>query len=187
VERRSRFIATADCTPTVEDARAFIDEIRKEIPDATHHVYAFAVGHGSTVTHGMSDAGEPSGTAGRPALAVVQGSGLGDVCVVITRYYGGTKLGTGGLVRAYTQAAQLVLAEMPRSVRVEKRTVELTVPYSLYEQIKHLVGEHDGEVDTEDFAADVTVRATFAVDRLPGFEAALAEATSGTVKSEAAM
>lgn len=181
VERRSRFIATAELTPTVDEARAFIDEIRTEMPDATHHVYAFAVGYGGTVTHGMSDAGEPSGTAGRPALAVVQGCGLGDVCVVITRYYGGTKLGTGGLVRAYTLAAQQVLAEIPRTERVEKRTVDLTVPYSLYEQIGRLIGAHGGDVLSEDFEADVALRVTFAVDQLPAFEAALAEATSGTV------
>jgi len=85
VERRSRFVATVACTPTVAEARAFIDEMRAEFADASHNVYAFAVGYGATVTHGMSDDGEPSGTAGRPALAVVQGSGLGDVTVVVTR------------------------------------------------------------------------------------------------------
>lgn len=179
VERRSRFIATADYAPSVEEARAFIDEMRREFPDATHHVYAFAVGFGSSVTHGMSDDGEPSGTAGRPTLAVVRGSGLGDVCVVTTRYFGGTKLGTGGLVRAYTTAAQLVLEDLPTAVREEKRTVVFTVPYARYEVVSRLVAAHGGEVVRSDFSTDVTVEATFAVDQLEGFAADLAEATSG--------
>ena len=185
VERRSRFVATAARASTVDEARAFIDEIRAEMPDATHHVYAFAVGHGGTVTHGMSDAGEPSGTAGRPALAVVQGSGLGDVCVVITRYYGGTKLGTGGLVRAYTQAAQHVLAEMPRELKVETMEMELEAPYSLYEHVRRIIADHGGEVTDEQFGAAVALRAKLAVDDVPAFESALAELSSGTVRARA--
>ncbi len=91
----SRFIGSADYTPTVDDAKAFIARIREEFPDATHHVYAFLAGYGASVTAGMSDDGEPSGTGGRPMLAVLQGSGLGDITVVATRYFGGTLLGTG--------------------------------------------------------------------------------------------
>ncbi len=105
----SRFIATIGQAQTVEEARAFIDALRQEFADATHNVYAFRVGYGASVTEGMSDDGEPSGTAGRPALAVLRGADLGDVVLVITRYFGGTKLGTGGLVRAYTHSAQEAL------------------------------------------------------------------------------
>lgn len=181
VERRSRFISTADFTPTVEEARAIIDEVRREFADATHNVYAFAIGYGSTVTHGMSDDGEPSGTAGRPTLAVVRGSGLGDVCVVTTRYFGGTKLGTGGLVRAYTQAAQQVLAEMPRSTKVERQTVSLVVPYALYDQVARLVAEHGGKIVEESFTGEVLVRAAFPIDQLPGFEQTIAALTSGRI------
>jgi uncharacterized YigZ family protein len=182
VERRSRFVATADYTPSVDEARAFIDEMRREYPDATHHVYAFAVGFGSSVTHGMSDDGEPSGTAGRPTLAVVRGSGLGDVCVVTTRYFGGTKLGTGGLVRAYTAAAQLVLEGLPTMVREEKRTVVFSVPYARFEVVSRLVAAHGGEIADADFGTEVTIEAALAVDHLEAFAADLAEATSGQAK-----
>ncbi len=99
----SRFIATIGEARSAEEARAFIDGVRGEFHDATHNVYAFRAGYGASVTEGMSDDGEPPGTAGRPALAVLRGADLGDVVLVVTRYFGGTKLGTGGLVRAYTE------------------------------------------------------------------------------------
>ena len=105
--KRSRFIGYAAPAATVEAARGFIESVRQRHPDASHHVYAFEVGHGASVTHGMSDDGEPSGTAGRPALVVVENHELGDVVAVVVRYFGGTKLGTGGLVRAYTQAVSV--------------------------------------------------------------------------------
>ena len=93
----SRFIGTADYTPSVESARAFVASIKAELPDATHHCHAFLIGYGASVTAGLSDAGEPAGTAGRPMLAVLRGADLGDVTVVVTRYFGGTLLGTGAL------------------------------------------------------------------------------------------
>ena len=100
----SRFITTIAPVFSVEEARDFIAKIRALNPNATHNVPAFIVGHGVSVIEHCSDDGEPQGTAGRPALAVLKGSGLGDAAVVVTRYFGGTKLGSGGLVRAYTDA-----------------------------------------------------------------------------------
>ncbi|MCL4302928.1 MAG: YigZ family protein [Anaerolineae bacterium] len=182
--KNSRFIGRAGCTPSVAAAKAFIEKVKAEEPACSHAVYAFAVGHGASVTHGMSDAGEPSGTAGRPALAVVKGSGLGDVTVVIARYFGGTKLGTGGLVKAYTEAAQAVLAELPLTEKVERRSVQVTLPYAAYDSVKRMVAAHQGQVDGEEFAAQVTLRLTFTADDLPTFEAALAETTSGQVTVE---
>jgi len=183
--RRSRFISSAAYTPTVEAARAFIADIRRRYPDATHHVYAFAVGYGATVTHGMSDDGEPSGTAGKPTLAVVRGSGLGDVTVVTTRYFGGTKLGTGGLVKAYTEAAQLVLAEIPRTEKVEKREISLTVPYHFFEPVRRLVSQFEGEILAEKFAADVHLTLVFPVSAVADFAAALSELTGGQIQPDA--
>ena len=179
--KNSRFIGRAAYTPSVDEARAFIDRVKAEEPGCTHAVYAFAVGYGTSVTHGMSDAGEPSGTAGRPALAVVKGSGLGDVTVVIVRYFGGTKLGTGGLVKAYTETAQLALAELPRTEKVEVHTVTLAIPYGSYEQIKRLIEAFHGQVEAETFTTEVTLRLVFAVEDLPNFAAAVSEATSGQV------
>lgn len=175
----SRFIATIGEARTAEEARAFIDTLRQEFADATHNVYAFRVGYGASVTEGMSDDGEPSGTAGRPALAVLRGADLGDVVLVITRYFGGTKLGTGGLVRAYTQSAQEALAALPRTERIERCSGQLTVPYALYERVKMLVEAHSGAIDKEDFGGEVDLRVVFPVDSCSGFDAALAELSAG--------
>lgn len=183
--KNSRFIGRAAYTPSVEAAKAFIEQVKEEEPNNSHAVYAFAVGHGATVTHGMSDAGEPSGTAGKPALAVVKGSGLGDVTVVIIRYFGGTKLGTGGLVKAYTETAQMALAELATTEKVERQSVQISVPYNYYDHVKRLIEEHHGQINGEEFATEVTLRLTFATDDLPAFEAALADATSGQVLVEA--
>jgi uncharacterized YigZ family protein len=180
--KNSRFIGRAAYTPGVDEAKAFIEEVKTQHPTCSHAVYAFAVGYGATVTHGMSDAGEPSGTAGRPALAVVKGSGLGDITVVIVRYFGGTKLGTGGLVKAYTESAQLVLAQLPVTEKVERATVSIIIPYSFYEPCKRLIETHHGQIDEEDFTAEVSMFITFVVDDVPDFAAAIAEATSGQVE-----
>lgn len=180
--KNSRFIGRAGYTPTVEAAKAFIEQVKSEHPHCSHAVYAFAVGHGATVTHGMSDAGEPSGTAGRPALAVVKGSNLGDVTVVIVRYFGGTKLGTGGLVKAYTETAQETLAALPLTEKVERVTVLLEIAYGWFEQVKRLIEAHNGGVDDETFTDRVTLTLTFVVDDLPAFESALAELTNGQVE-----
>jgi uncharacterized YigZ family protein len=180
----SRFIATAAPVFTVDAARAFVARIRQEFADATHNVPAFLVGHGASVVAHCHDDGEPSGTAGRPALAVLQGSGLGDVAVVVTRYFGGTKLGTGGLVRAYGDAVRAVLDVLPRAVKLPTHTVRLATAYPLFEQVRLAVEAHGGQILDETFAADVTVTARFAVDRFPAFQAALQELSSGTVAAQ---
>lgn len=179
--KNSRFIGRAAYTPSVETAKTFIEQVKAEEPQGSHAVYAFAIGYGAAVTHGLSDAGEPSGTAGRPALAVVKGSGLGDVTVVIVRYFGGTKLGTGGLVKAYTEATQLVLAELPITEKVERHSVQVKIPYSYYDLLVRLVEAHQGQIEAEEFTTEITLRLTFIAEELPTFQAALAEATSGQV------
>src|SRR4030095_2751575 len=115
----SRFIATLTPAFSVEGARAFIARIKKEFADATHNVPAYIIGGRNTRTEFCSDDGEPSGTSGKPALTVLRGSGLGDVAVVVTRYFGGTLLGTGGLVTAYTESTQMVVNAVVRGRRVE--------------------------------------------------------------------
>ncbi len=179
--KNSRFVGRAGYTPSVEEARAFIEKVKTEHPNCSHVVYAFAVGYGATVIHGMSDAGEPSGTAGRPALAVGKGCGLGDVTVVIVRYFGGTKLGTGGLVKAYTESAQLALAELAVTEKVERRTVQVVIPYSFYEQCQRLVESHRGQVEEEAFTTEVTLHVTFAVDDMSDFASDLAETSRGQI------
>jgi len=126
-----------------------------------------------------SDAGEPSGTAGRPALTVLQGSGLGDVIVVVTRYFGGIKLGTGGLARAYQDAVKAVLSVLPRAQKCQVHTVMIVLPYSLFERVRLLVVAHDGMIIDEVFAGEVTMTVQFRVEQFATFQNALREATSG--------
>src|SRR5262245_37541272 len=155
------------------------------MPDASHHVYAYIIGHGATTTLGMSDDGEPSGTAGRPALAVLRGSGLGDVALVVTRYFGGTLLGTGGLVHAYGDAAKAVLALLPREEKVERHVLAARVPYTAYETARRLIAAHAGSILDEAFAADVTLRVLLPAAQVVAFTATLGEATAGQAQIEA--
>lgn len=158
-----------------------IARVRAEFPDASHHVFAYLVGYGASVTAGMSDDGEPGGTAGRPAMAVLRGSGLGDVCVVVTRYFGGTLLGTGGLVRAYGDAVKAVLAELPRTEKVERLVLELRLPYSLYEPMRLLVEEHGATVEEQHFDVDVRLQIRVDADHAADLVAALTEKSGAQV------
>jgi uncharacterized YigZ family protein len=180
----SRFIATAAPVFTVDEAKSFIARIKGEFAAASHNVPAYLVGHGLSVVAHCHDDGEPSGTAGRPALAVLQGSGLGDVAVVVTRYFGGTKLGTGGLVRAYGDAVRAVLDVLPRAEKVATHTVLVVTPYSLFERLRLAVETHHGQILDETFAADVTVTARFPVEHFPPFQASLQELSNGTLQAE---
>jgi len=178
---RSRFIATVANAETVEAARSFIASIRSEMPDASHHVYAFKVGHGSSITEGVSDDGEPTGTAGPPVLSVLRGADVGDAVLVVTRYFGGTKLGTGGLVRAYGDAARAVLAALPTRQKIELRQVGLTLPYALYERLKLIAAEHDATIDDEAFEAEITVYLTMPSDSVTPFCIAIQNLSAGRV------
>lgn len=180
----SRFIATAAPVFTVDEAKAFVARVRREFADATHNVPVYLIGHGASVIAHSRDDGEPAGTAGRPALAVLRGSGLGDVVVVVTRYFGGTKLGTGGLVRAYGDAVRAVLSVLPRALKVPTHTVVVVMPYNYFERIRSLIAAHRGMIQDQDFAAEVTVTARFTVERFPTFQAALREMSGGTIEAK---
>lgn len=182
--KNSRFIATIKPVFSVEEAKEFIAHIKDKYSDASHNVPAFIIGHGVSVITHCNDDGEPSGTAGRPALAVLQGSGLGDAAVVVTRYFGGTKLGTGGLVRAYTNAVKMVLETSPRAERVPSYTIMATVPYSWYERLRRLIEKFRGHVLGENFAVDVTVTARFAIEDYQAFQVSLNEASHGSIETE---
>jgi uncharacterized YigZ family protein len=180
----SRFIGSVAPAASVEEARAFIAELRAAMPDASHHVYAYVIGHGASTTLGMSDDGEPSGTAGRPVLAVLKGSGLGDVVLVVTRYFGGTLLGTGGLVHAYGDTARAALAEVPRAEKIARSTLLVRVPYATYEQARRLASAHQGVIESEEFAADVALLVVLPSAAEPQFRAALVDATAGGASIE---
>jgi uncharacterized YigZ family protein len=180
----SRFIATLAPALSIDEARAFMMRIKKEFADATHNVPVYIIGGGNTVTEYFSDDGEPAGTAGKPALAVLRGSGLGDAVLVITRYFGGTLLGTGGLVKAYTESAQMVIHAVGRGQRVPVHVAMLAIPYNLLERVRLLATRQHGEVLGEDFAADITMTLQFPVDSFEGFQNYMRELSAGKLQAE---
>lgn len=178
----SRFIASLAPAKSVEEAREYIAEIKKRYPDATHNVPAFVIGHGKSLITHCSDDGEPSGTSGRPALTVLQGSGLGNVVVVVTRYFGGTKLGTGGLVKAYGDAVREILPLVKLAELVETVTLAFTIPYNLYELCVRLIESNDGIVLDKVFAVEVDLLAQFKVENEDEFRTSLIELCKGQVE-----
>ncbi|MDQ7024813.1 MAG: YigZ family protein [Anaerolineae bacterium] len=178
----SRFITTVNRADTPELARKFVQAIRSEMPNASHHVYAFRAGYGNSVTEGMSDDGEPSGTAGPPTLSILRGSDIGDIVLVTTRYFGGTKLGTGGLVRAYTESAKTALASLETEIKAAKVQLGMDVAYTHYEPVKHLISNFDAAIDDEIFAGDVSLIVTFLEEDVESFEVELTNLTAGQVE-----
>lgn len=180
---RSRFVATLAHASTVDAARKFIDEVRAEFPDATHNCWAFLAGPPGSTSHvGFSDAGEPHGTAGRPMLDVLLYSGIGEVAAVVTRWFGGVKLGKGGLVRAYGGAVQHNLETLPTKLLVERVTLDLHVGYAEVEPLRRLLAEAGAEVFDEEYGADVRYRAAVPVAAMPALRQALADATGGRAR-----
>ena len=178
----SRFIASLAPAKSVEEAREYIAEIKQRYPDATHNVPAFVIGHGKSLITHCSDDGEPSGTSGRPALAVLQGSGLGNVVVVVTRYFGGTKLGTGGLVKAYGDAVREILPLVKLAELVETVTLAFTIPYNLYELCVRLIESNNGIVLDKVFAVEVDLLVQFKVENEDEFRTGLIELCKGQVE-----
>lgn len=180
----SRFIVTLAPVCSLEEARGFFAHIRAEFAKASHNVPAYIIGDGNNITDFCSDDGEPSGTAGRPALAVLHGSGLGDVALVITRFFGGALLGKGGLVKAYTESAQMVVNAVRRARRQQVHVAMLALPYNLLERVRLLVGNYQGDILDESFAADVTMTLRFPVENTEQIQAALSELSAGTLVAE---
>ncbi len=175
----SRFITTIGRVTSTDEVKDFLNRIRAEMPDASHHVYAFRVGYGNSVIEGMSDDGEPSGTAGPPVLAVLRGTDIGDIMIVVTRYFGGTKLGTGGLVRAYGDGARAGLAILTTEEKRLRHTVGVEVSYAAYEYIKRLIVKYEGEIEDETFAGEITIIFRLPVEHLVAFAHDLSELTAG--------
>lgn len=156
--KRSRFITTVACVNGKSQAKEFIQSVRDAFPDANHHCWAMIAGQPDDIySQDQSDDGEPKGTAGRPMLNVLQHSQLGNIAVVVTRYFGGTKLGAGGLVRAYTQSVSQAL---PKLVTVESfitRKWIIKVPYALLDSLQHQLGGSSVQVGKKMFDELVTL------------------------------
>jgi len=178
--QRSRFITTAAHAPDANAANAFVDSVRESFPDATHHCWAFVAGPpGSTAHIGMSDDGEPHGTAGRPMLTVLLHSGVGEVVTVCTRYFGGVKLGTGGLARAYAGGVKLLLQTLPTELKIKRVHVSVRVAYPHVESLQRLLDDLEVVVEHEEYGEEVKYQIAVPAMTLETLREQLAQLTSG--------
>ena len=156
--KKSRFIAYARGIGSREEGMAWLEEIKKQYPDARHHCWAYLIGNPNCAANaGMGDDGEPSGTAGKPILNVLQHKGVGDIMIIVVRYFGGIKLGAGGLTRAYGQAAQGVMQILPVEQQVAMQSVRLSCDFADEQFIRHLIEQFDGALQSVDYMQRVNI------------------------------
>ena len=179
-EKKSRFIGQVAHVETEEEALAFLNGVKAANPMARHNVYAYVLREGNRVRY--SDDGEPARTSGLPTLSVIEHAGLKDVICVTTRYFGGTLLGTGGLVRAYTKAAQDAFAAARMVTFAECVDLTISVDYPQYDQLAHWLGERGIQVLSTDFAGDVAVEVRVLASESQGVQASIVELTHGTAE-----
>lgn len=183
VIQRSRFITTVERAQSPEEAHAFVNAMRLEFPDATHNCWAFVAGPpGSSASVGMSDDGEPHGSAGRPMLLTLSHGEVGEIVAVCTRYYGGTKLGTGGLARAYSGGVALALEALPTVLKVDKAEVVITVPYPSVDAVERLLERERVEIIDRIYGDEIRYVCSLAVKEFAQMERAVQELTRGEAK-----
>lgn len=183
VEKKSRFIAQVFHVTDEEEALAHLERIRKQHWDARHHCWAYVIGR-NPGTERMSDDGEPAGTAGKPILEVLRGSSLTDVFLVVTRYFGGTLLGTGGLVRAYTSAAQEALAHTEIITNIHGIKLRITTDYTGLGKIQYLIGQRKLEILDTVYSDHVELTVLVPDDERGSLVKDLMEGTNGQAQTE---
>ena len=183
VEKKSRFIATIRPVSSEEEAVAFIEEMKKKYYDARHNCSAFVIGSKGELTR-SSDDGEPSGTAGRPMLEVLTGSGIRNIAAVVTRYFGGVLLGTGGLVRAYSGAVKMALEQCETITRRYGVQMLIKTDYNGVGKIQYLLGSKDVVIQDSVYAADVQMTVLVPIEDYDRLCKELVEATNGRVGLE---
>lgn len=179
-DKKSRFIGCVRPVQSEQEARAFIDEIRTLHADATHNVYAYVLREGNILR--WSDDGEPGGTSGQPTLAVLQGAGLTDVCCVTTRYFGGTLLGSGGLVRAYSAAARMALAEAGTAKMTLWRKAAFACSYGQYDRLRRFLEDRGARIEDASFGAEVELVFSAPDSQCETIGDALRDVTAGSVE-----
>lgn len=179
VVKKSRFIAIARICNSIPEVKTLVDQTRTLHPGANHVVHAAVIGN----QFSFSDDREPKNTAGRPAFEVLKGSGISNICVLIVRYFGGTLLGTGGLVKAYGDAVKAVLDGLVTEEYVEKTDFSLTVPYDLYETVKRVLASVNAAVTKEDFASEITVSGQVPLSSSEKLQSSLSEISNGKIKA----
>lgn len=178
IEKKSRFIATVRPVETEEEALAFIEEMRKKYWDARHNCYVYSVGKNREYTR-CSDDGEPSGTAGRPMLDVILGEDIYNVAVVVTRYFGGVLLGTGGLVRAYSKSVQEGLKASTVIEKIYGISLEVVTDYTGIGKIQYIAGENSLPILDSEYTDKVTLHLMVPSDQVDFVQKALTEGTNG--------
>ncbi len=180
VIKKSRFIATMGRVTSEAEAKAFIAAVSKKYHDATHNTYAYTLGLNDEQVK-ASDNGEPSGTAGIPELKALQLMKLKNVAVVVTRYFGGIKLGAGGLIRAYSNSVTSAAEAIGVVKRVMQQEIIFAIPYNRYDEINHYLEEADIFVESREYAADITISVFLDLDQVAAFEAKLTDLMAGKI------
>ncbi|MCR5563698.1 MAG: YigZ family protein [Desulfovibrio sp.] len=179
--RRSRFLAQCARASSLEEGRAFVESIRMKFPDATHHCWACVAGKaGDTGQIGFSDDGEPHGTAGRPMLQVLLHSGIGEICTVVTRWFGGVKLGTGGLVRAYQDAVRRNLENLPTEENQARASLKLSCAYVHFEGVQHALGHFGASVLSSEYGSGISMFLSVPETQVEPFRRTVCDLTRGT-------
>ena len=180
--QRSKFIATVAHAPTAEEGKECISRIKDEFPDATHNCWAYVAGPpGDTARVGMSDDGEPHGTAGKPMLTVLLHSGIGEVVAVVTRYFGGTKLGTGGLVRAYSGAVKKALEGIVVEERRDTLFLSVMCDYAKLNCVRQMIHSFHAQIAEERYEADVCFEIEISRKEEESFVRSVTDLTGGEV------
>lgn len=179
-EKKSVFIAAAARVESEEEAQAFLNEQRRRFPDANHHVYAWMIGGaGRQYLQRFSDDGEPSGTSGPPVLDVLRKGNITDTIIVVTRYFGGTLLGTGGLVKAYGASASGVMREAGLTEMIPARLYHISFPYRFVDIIQHRLECMNYTIESQNFSADVSFTCRVPAAEQEGFVRMIEEISSG--------
>jgi len=172
--KKSRFIAYATHITSREAGMVWLAEIKAQFPDARHHCWAYQIGNPNCATNaGMGDDGEPSGTAGKPILNVLQHKKIGDVMICVVRYFGGIKLGAGGLTRAYGQAAQAVMEVLPTEQEVPKTQIQVVCEFAQEQSLRHWLSLVSGEIVSVDYQQKVTIQLQIPESELTAFSQTL--------------
>jgi uncharacterized YigZ family protein len=180
----SKFIGRTESIATAQDADEFLNSLRKKYYDATHHCFAYRVGIGNDCAFRYSDDGEPNGTAGRPIYDRLDGADLTNLIVVVTRYFGGTKLGTGGLTRAYSESAQKVIENAGIIEKFIYEKIAMIIPFPDYNNVERLIRKSGAKITDQDFAENVRLTADIRKSLAEKLKTDLIDLTSGRVKFE---
>ncbi|MFI3172686.1 MAG: YigZ family protein [Eubacteriales bacterium] len=183
VEKKSRFIASVKQVETEEEAVAFINQVKKKHYDARHNCSAFIIGKKKELVR-CNDDGEPSGTAGKPMLEVLLGSDLVNVAVVVTRYFGGTLLGTGGLVRAYTDATKAGLAQCQTAIMSKGKKVKIHTDYNTIGKILYELGQRGLNQEDSEYTDVIVLTVIVPIEDVDGFEKKMTEISAGKTRVE---